>query len=105
MISILLTMASLLVFASILQAKYLSPTEASKIIPGRPHKNTVRRWMSKGYDGVILPSFRIAGRRFTTQESVEEFVSTLMGKDSIGDQRPTSTAHVESENRLGELGV
>lgn len=104
MFSFLLMMASFLALGSILQEKSLSPTEACKIIPGRPHRNTVQRWMTKGYDGVVLRSFRVAGKRFTTQEAVEEFVSALSAKDTLG-VKPVSSAHSEAESQLDELGV
>ncbi len=88
----------------VLQEQSLSPAEAAKIIPGRPHRNTIQRWMTRGYDGVVLRSFRLGGKRFTTVEAVEEFVAALSAKDTLG-RKPVSSAHSEAEAELDRLGV
>jgi Protein of unknown function (DUF1580) len=46
-------------------------SDASKLLPGRPHCATIARWASKGRNGVKLETVVIGGRRFTSLEAVE----------------------------------
>lgn len=54
----------------------LSLTEAAKRIPGRPSKDTIRRWISKGLaSGAKLEAFRSGGALFTTEEAIARFLA------------------------------
>lgn len=90
--------------SSILKEQSLSLAEAAKLIPGRPHVNTVIRWSETGYRSHVLKTFRVGGKRLTTVAEIEAFVDLLIGLDTKS-VRPVSSAHAEAERRLDELGV
>ena len=58
-----------------LTEKLLSPAEASRHAPGRPHVSTIWRWMTRGCRGIRLESLVCAGRRFTSVEAIERFIA------------------------------
>jgi hypothetical protein len=51
--------------------------ELSRIVPGSPSTTTIRRWATRGIHGVRLQSWRIGGRRFSTELAVMEFLEKL----------------------------
>ncbi|HUY32009.1 MAG TPA: DUF1580 domain-containing protein [Pirellulales bacterium] len=53
----------------------LSLSEATALLPGRPHLSTVWRWVLKGVRGVRLETLVSGGRRYTTHEALERFVA------------------------------
>ncbi|HWB11540.1 MAG TPA: DUF1580 domain-containing protein [Pirellulales bacterium] len=53
----------------------LSLTEAAKFAPGRPHLATVWRWCQRGVRGIKLETIVVGGRRFTTVEALERFIT------------------------------
>lgn len=55
----------------------LTLTQAAAILPGRPSEVTVRRWATQGYRGVKLASIYVGRSRFTSRQSIEEFVRQL----------------------------
>ena len=59
--------------------EYVTVTEAARLLPGRPHRNTARRYMLKGVGGIKLRSIKLGatGNRFTTREWVDEFLTPL----------------------------
>lgn len=59
----------------VLTEKLVSPTEASRHAPGRPHVSTIWRWMTRGCRGIRLESLVCAGRRFTSVEAIDRFVA------------------------------
>jgi hypothetical protein len=59
---------------SILDESTLSLGEATKIIPGSPHISTVWRWTRRGVRGVLLETFSVGGKRFTSVEAVRRFL-------------------------------
>jgi hypothetical protein len=68
----------------------LSPTEASRHTPGRPHVSTIWRWMTRGCRGIRLESLVCAGRRFTSIEAIARFaVATTAAAD--GTPAPVRT--------------
>lgn len=48
--------------------------QASQRLPGHPAAGTIRRWTLGGYDGVILESFRLGRKVFTSEEALHRFV-------------------------------
>lgn len=40
-----------------------------------PHEETVRRWAASGVRGVVLESFTMGSRRFTSREAVARFIA------------------------------
>ena len=79
---------------------YLSPREACSHFPGRPHVNTVRRWMNEGAQGVKLQSIRFAGKRLTTVDWCKDFISAV--QVGVGT---SSVAHHEASAKLDALGI
>lgn len=90
--------------SSILQEKSISLAQAAKIIPGRPHVNTIIRWSESGYRGHVLKTFKVGGKRLTTVAEIEAFVDLLISLDTKS-VRPVSSAHAEAERRLDALGI
>ena len=39
-----------------------------------PNRETVRRWAAKGVRGVVLESFCVGARRYTSREAVDRFL-------------------------------
>lgn len=78
---------------------YLTINEAARILPGRPHRNTVGRWMLKGLDGVKLRSFKFGAKRVTTQQWCAEFIKASANRDGV------HTAHMEASAELDALDV
>lgn len=49
----------------------------------RPHRNTLRRWRSKGVGGVILRTVRVGNRFMTSPEWITEFFdATDQGREA-----------------------
>ena len=55
--------------------EFLTLEEASKVMPGRPHKNTIRRYMHKGHRGKFLRSWRCGNRLITSRQSIRDFLT------------------------------
>jgi len=85
-------------------SEYITLAEATKVIPGRPHINTVRRWCDRGFNGVILESWRCGNRRLTSIPAIDEFMKATTGIQGSGPSRK-STAHQRAEEQLDEMGV
>lgn len=81
--------------------EYLTVTDAAKFLPGRPHRNTARRYMLRGIDGIKLRSIKLGatGNRFTKPEWIEEFVAAVAAQQSDND------AHAEAQAKLDAMGV
>jgi len=55
--------------------KLISLSEAARSVPTKPSLATVWRWVSHGVRGCRLESVRIAGRRRTSVEALDRFIS------------------------------
>ena len=78
----------------------LSLSEAAKRIPGRPSRDTLRRWINKGLrGGVKLAGFRSGGAFFVTEEAIERFLAA-QNVDIASPRR-----HVDAESELRAMGV
>jgi hypothetical protein len=79
------------------------PSEAAKIIPGRPHASTVWRWYRHGVRGVRLETIVVGGRRFTSHEAVQRFIArTTAARDgqparAACERRQQAIAKAEAE--------
>lgn len=90
---------------SISQAKYLTLAEAARLIPGRPHINTIRRWCSyPGFKGIVLKSWRFGNRRITDLSAIDAFMAATTGLQNPNPCR-TSTSHQRAEAQLDAMGV
>lgn len=79
----------------------LTLAEATRIIPGRPHKNTLRRWCHSGVRGVKLGHFYSGATLCTTRRAIEDFWAAL------NPQAParSSDGHAKAEAQLDAMGV
>ncbi len=71
------------------QEQPLSFNQAAQYLPerSRPHSSTWWRWWRHGVRGVRLETVLIGGRRYTTAEAVQRFVSALTA-GACGVQSP-----------------
>ncbi len=67
------------------------PTEASKVIPGRPNVSTIWRWFTRGIKGVKLETVLVGGRRYTSHEAIARFVEQTTAAAGNGHRDPRST--------------
>lgn len=51
------------------------PKAIKKITGGKPHISTVWRWTQKGVSGIILETFFVTGKRWTSQEAIQRFIT------------------------------
>ena len=58
-----------------LAEQVLTIAEAVKVLPTRPSVHTLWRWSQKGLRGVRLETWLIGGRRVTSVEAVQRFIS------------------------------
>src|SRR5688572_21353962 len=68
----------------------ISLTQATKIIPGRPHISTLWRWSNSSCRGVKLETFNVGARRFTTKEAVARFIAATTAA-AQGESIPART--------------
>lgn len=89
---------------SIADEEFITLKEACKRVPGRVHVNTIRRWMDRGFNGVILKSWRCGNRRLTSVAAIDAFMAATTG---IRNANPhsTSSAHQRAESTLDAMGV
>jgi hypothetical protein len=89
---------------SISDVQYITVVEACKILPGRPHRNTIIRWFDRGYRGVRLKCWRCGNRRVTSISAIDEFIAATTGSQG---PVPTSTSpgHQHAESQLDVRGV
>ena len=60
-------------------ARFITFKEATRLIPSRPHINTIRRWADRGYRGIKLRTVRCGRRRLVPVEAIEEFMRATSG--------------------------
>ena len=56
---------------------YLSLHDASAILPGSPHVNTIWRWAMRGVRGHRLPTVLIGGQRFIAREALSDWIQRI----------------------------
>ena len=52
----------------------LTLAQAAKLLPYRPHPNTLWRWSSRGLRGVKLKTFKVGRSHCTTAELLTQFI-------------------------------
>jgi hypothetical protein len=62
---------------------YFSVAEVAKKL--RKSKQTIYRWMDKGYDGVILKSSRLAGTRMIRPYDLDAFLHSVHKENPYKD--------------------
>jgi hypothetical protein len=68
-----------------LAATFVLLSKAGHLLSTKPSPATMWRWALRGVDGVKLETYKIGGRRYTTPESVEKFVSRLNSTRSANE--------------------
>jgi hypothetical protein len=63
--------------------------EATRVVPSRPHLNTIRRWATQGVRGVKLQTVKIGGRYFTSREALGAFIAHLSDPGTVGAPEPS----------------
>ena len=79
-------------------------TAVPKLLSTRPCLMTVRRWGFKGLYGIKLRTKKIAGRRFTTEQWVNDFL-TAVEEHENRNSRYAERTDVATEMQLRELGL
>lgn len=64
------------------------------------HLSTVWRWATRGVRGVVLESFRIGGRRFTTEEAFVRFTSALSSASARTANSLTAPPSIEANRNM-----
>lgn len=82
--------------------KTLTLEQACQLIPGRPHKNTVRRWGNEGFRGIRLRIFRSGQKVCTSREAILEFLAAINGDSPAPAANPE---HDQAESQLEAMGV
>jgi hypothetical protein len=88
----------------------LTPTEAAKRLPNRPHTSSIWRWCRRGVRGVRLEYVRVGSKIFTTSAALNRLVNALAAADehqsatAIPTTKPsTPAAREKSIQRACEL--
>ncbi len=68
---------------------------------------TVWRWSQRGIRGHVLESFSVGGRKFTTREAFQRFISRTNGERIVNGETPRQRERAikQAERRAEELGV
>jgi hypothetical protein len=87
----------------------ISISEATLLIPGRPHLATLYRWFQRGVRGGIkLETALVGGRRFTSREAVQRFVDRLSGDRGnavrVRTPHPRHRAAEKANDELAKAG-
>ncbi len=85
-------------------------SKAGELIPGNPALKTLYRWSLKGINGVILESYRLGGRRFTTKQALARFIDRVSQRGSpappaSAERRGRDDAISRAERALDEAGI
>jgi len=79
---------------------------ASAVVPSHPHTSTIVRWALRGVRGHRLETVVIGGRRYTSVEAIERFISALSNEPCQSE--PLSRRREEeidrAERKLDEGG-
>jgi predicted DNA-binding transcriptional regulator AlpA len=59
---------------------FLSLDEVTAVLPGRPVRSTLWRWMTQGLKGHHLRPTKIGGRVFVAESEVQRFVDALSNR-------------------------
>jgi hypothetical protein len=65
-------------------------TQASQMLPGRPHVSTLWRWCKRGVRGVRLETYVVGARRFTSTEALQRFAAATSAAAN-GEAAPIRT--------------
>jgi hypothetical protein len=78
--------------------KYHPIAEIRKLLPGAPHISTIHRWMLRGVRGIKLETVLIGGRRYVSDEALNEFLRLINANDT--STGPASSVTVDTTSNL-----
>jgi hypothetical protein len=67
-------------------------SEASRIIPGNPSKQSLYIWTTKGIRGVVLETVQVGAKRFTSREAIGRFVAALSDPAKVAEVKANTPA-------------
>jgi hypothetical protein len=79
--------------------------KASVDVPGHPHVSTLMRWALRGVKGIKLETVVVGGRRFTSREAIQRFVSRLNSPTSVTKKTATIRRQAEIDDVAKQLDV
>ena len=79
-------------------------TQAARMLPGHPHVSTLWRWCRRGVKGIVLETYVVAGRRFTSTEALERFASATTAAAN-GEPPPAQTPRQPPNGQSGRPNV
>ena len=80
---------------------FLSLSEASAELPGRPHVATLHRWRLRGVRGIKLSTILIGGKRFVSREALTRFIeqtNSVRNSSDPCDKRTQAGKHSTRQN-------
>src|SRR5947208_2365717 len=83
-------------------------TQASSDVPGNPSYCTLVRWALRGRRGIRLETVMIGGRRYTSREAIDRFISRTNEPGAVTDSAVSSQRAREQEaveRRLDAEGI
>jgi hypothetical protein len=81
---------------SIFSESLVRLSAAGRHLPGNPSLPTLWRWHSRGVRGVRLETVALGGRRYTSREALERFVSALSSPSKASNTIPKQRAEAIS---------
>mgnify|MGYP000999353418 CR=1 FL=1 len=86
--------------------EYYSPRQVAALTPGRPHVQTVWRWLLKGVRGRKLASVLIGGRRMVTGHDLLDFLGegTTVSPSTPRTPAQATRASLRAADALAKAG-
>ncbi|MDA7979295.1 MAG: DUF1580 domain-containing protein [Pirellulales bacterium] len=69
---------------------------------------TIWRWTTRGVRGVVLESYKLGAKKFTTRSALNEFSRALSGATGSASPKPNQrhvAAHNQAKQQLVEAGA
>lgn len=89
--------------------QFIALLEAAANFPNRPHVATLVRWSLKGVGPrrVKLQTWKVGGRRYTTQEAIDRFVAQLSEENATAERLSARRGEsiAEDERQLNAEGI
>ena len=79
--------------------------EVSRLVPGRPHCQTVWRWVLAGVRGRKLASVLVGGRRYVPGQAILDFLEAEPTTSTKPQSKPTPTRTPAARRRASEAAA
>ncbi len=87
----------------ILNEDVVSLADAAKLLPTRPHVSTMWRWHRRGVRGIRLETAVLGGKRYTSREAIQRFVSRTTEAHDRGGAAPAKLIHETMRQRRAAI--